>query len=78
MRLVLAVFGLALLVGSAGAASTRPVRPLDEVVEEVEREEIENALRVTNNNRTQAAKLLGINRRSLLRRLQKYGYADVE
>jgi len=52
----------------------RPVRPLDEVVEEVERAEIENALRMTENNRTQAAALLQINRRSLLRRLQKYGY----
>ena len=51
----------------------RPVRPLDEVIEEVERSEIENALRVTDGNRTQAASLLGINRRSLLRRLQKYG-----
>ncbi|MEZ6185372.1 MAG: sigma 54-interacting transcriptional regulator [Planctomycetota bacterium] len=50
----------------------RPVRPLDEVVEEVERAEIENALRMTNNNRTQAAALLQINRRSLLRRLQKW------
>ncbi|MCA8921558.1 MAG: sigma 54-interacting transcriptional regulator [Planctomycetes bacterium] len=56
------------------SSEARPVRPLDEVVEEVERAEIENALRMTNNNRTQAAALLQINRRSLLRRLQKYGY----
>ena len=53
---------------------TRPVRGLGAVVEEAGRAEIDNALRVTSNNRTQAAKLLGINRRSLLRRLQKYGY----
>lgn len=66
------------LVGADTVAGTRPVRPLDEVVEEVERAEIENALRVTDGNRTQAAKMLGINRRSLLRRLQKYGYSDEE
>jgi DNA-binding NtrC family response regulator len=53
----------------------RAVRPLDDVVEEVERGEIENALRHTEGNRSRAAELLGINRRSLLRRLKKYGIA---
>ena len=57
----------------ADPPATRPVRNLDDVVAEVELREIENALRVTQGNRTQAAALLGINRRSLLRRLQKYG-----
>ena len=61
-----------LLAPSEAEPEARPVRLLEEVVEEVERHEIENALRVTEGNRTQAAKLLGINRRSLLRRLQKY------
>jgi len=56
----------------------RAVRPLDEVVEEVEREEITNALKQTTGNRTRAAALLKINRRSLLRRLKKYGLASEE
>ncbi len=62
------------LLGSEEEAveATHPVRPLEDVVEEVERREIENALRVTQGNRTRAAELLGINRRSLLRRLNKY------
>lgn len=52
--------------------SPRPVRPLDTVLEEVERAEILNALRHTHGNRTHAADLLRVNRRSLLRRLKKY------
>jgi len=64
----------ALLGGGADEPDgDRPVRPLEDVVEEVERDEIENALRWTGGNRTRAAELLRINRRSLLRRLQKYG-----
>ncbi|MBX3469214.1 MAG: sigma-54-dependent Fis family transcriptional regulator [Planctomycetes bacterium] len=59
----------------AEQAPTRPPRSLDAVVEEVERAEIENALKLTRGNRSRAAALLQINRRSLLRRLQKYGYA---
>ena len=61
------------IVGEDETDPLRPVRPLDQVVEEVERAEIENALRHTKGNRSHAASLLGINRRSLLRRLQKYG-----
>jgi DNA-binding NtrC family response regulator len=63
------------LVGEGADQPPRPVRSLDDVVAEVERAEIENALRRTEGNRTRAAQLLGINRRSLLRRLQKYGMA---
>ena len=51
----------------------RPVHPLDETLAEVERREIENALRHTRGNRTRAADLLRVNRRSLLRRLKRYG-----
>ena len=54
------------------------MRSLDDVVAEVERGEIENALRQTEGNRTRAAELLGINRRSLLRRLNKYGMSEEE
>ncbi|HZV00611.1 MAG TPA: sigma 54-interacting transcriptional regulator [Planctomycetota bacterium] len=60
------------------AEAARPVRALDDVVEEVEREEITNALKQTAGNRTRAAALLKINRRSLLRRLKKYGLASAE
>ena len=65
------------LLGEPEAPSkARAVRPLDDVVEELERSEIENALRSTRGNRTRAAGLLGINRRSLLRRLKKYGFSE--
>jgi transcriptional regulator with PAS, ATPase and Fis domain len=67
-----------LLMGEAESLPARPVRSLDDVVEEVERSEIDNALRQTDGNRTRAAELLGINRRSLLRRLKKYGLASEE
>jgi two-component system NtrC family response regulator len=62
----------------AAGVEIRPIRPLDDAVEEVERAEIENALRQTKGNRTRAAALLKINRRSLLRRLKKYGMASEE
>ena len=39
---------------------------------EVEREMVVRALAVTNNNRTKAAKLLGISRRALYNKLEKY------
>lgn len=50
----------------------KPARPLDDVVEEVEMAEIRNALQLTHGNRTHAADLLRVNRRSLLRRMKKY------
>jgi DNA-binding NtrC family response regulator len=58
--------------------SLRPVRPLDDVLDEVEKSEIENALRHTRGNRTRAADLLRVNRRSLLRRLKKYGFNEAD
>jgi transcriptional regulator with PAS, ATPase and Fis domain len=42
-------------------------------VQEAERTAIREALAKTRNNRTQAARLLGISRRTLLYRLKKYG-----
>jgi two-component system response regulator AtoC len=61
-----------------GAEADRQVRDLDKLIAEVERGEIELALKQTKQNRSRAAALLGINRRSLLRRLQKYGLASAE
>ncbi len=49
------------------------VRNIIELVENVERTEIEKALRVTSNNKTRAADLLGISRFTLQRKLDKYG-----
>lgn len=51
----------------------RPVFPLSKTLAKLELAEIENALRVAKGNRTHAADLLRVNRRSLLRRLTKYG-----
>ncbi len=50
-----------------------PVRNLLELVEQVERHEIEKALRVSKNNKTRAADQLGISRFTLQRKLDKYG-----
>jgi transcriptional regulator with GAF, ATPase, and Fis domain len=48
------------------------VRDLTELVEGVERREIEKALRVAQGNKTKAADLLGISRFTLQRKLDKY------
>ena len=44
-----------------------------ELVEQVERREIEKSMRVSQNNKTRAADLLGISRFTLQRKLEKYG-----
>ncbi|MBN1420768.1 MAG: sigma-54-dependent Fis family transcriptional regulator [Planctomycetes bacterium] len=64
--------------GTAGAADAsepaEPSRPREVVtVEEAERRAIRDALTRTGGNRTKAAKLLGISRRTLLYRLKQYG-----
>ena len=50
-----------------------PVQNLIDLVEQVERREIEKALHVSKNNKTRAADLLGISRFTLQRKLEKYG-----
>jgi transcriptional regulator with PAS, ATPase and Fis domain len=52
------------------------VRNLIELVESVERGEIEKALRAAESNKTRAADLLGISRFTLQRKLEKYGMPD--
>ena len=52
-----------------------PVQNLIDLVEQVERREIEKALRVSKNNKTRAADLLGISRFTLQRKLDKYAMA---
>lgn len=49
---------------------------LDSILGDLEKQMIENALKATNNNKTEAAKLLGITLRSLRYRLSKHGYND--
>lgn len=49
-----------------------PVHNLIELVEQVERAEIQKALRVSKNNKTRAADMLGISRFTLQRKLDKY------
>ena len=55
------------------STTTSHVRNLLELVEQVERHEIEKALRVAEGNKTRAADLLGISRFTLQRKLEKYG-----
>jgi two-component system response regulator HupR/HoxA len=56
-------------------ADDEPVRDLNELVEAVERREIEKALKVAEGNKTRASDLLGISRFTLQRKLEKYGIA---
>jgi transcriptional regulator with GAF, ATPase, and Fis domain len=49
------------------------VQDLVELVERVERREIEKALRIAEGNKTRASDLLGISRFTLQRKLEKYG-----
>src|SRR5205823_1468398 len=58
----------------AGASAVRPgeTAPLDEI----EREHILEVLRQVNGNRMAAAKLLGISRRALYRRLERHQLVD--
>jgi hypothetical protein len=58
----------------AGALDFR--RTLETAVGGTERALIERALHVTRNNRTQAARLLGIGRRTLLYKLKRYGISE--
>ena len=59
-------------VESRGAESSAGAAPL----EEIEREHILEVLRQVNGNRMAAAKVLGISRRALYRRLERHNLAD--
>lgn len=52
--------------------------PLDELLERVEREQIEAALAAARQNKSRAAELLGINRPRLYRRMEQLGIVDRE
>jgi len=53
--------------------SQRNNKNLEEYIEEIEIQEITNALKLTNNNKTAAAKILGISFRALRYRIKKLG-----
>jgi DNA-binding NtrC family response regulator len=65
--------------GKGGAAGTPPAtvppggRPIKDELVELERERILAALHSTANNQTRAAALLGMPRRTLLEKLDRYG-----
>jgi DNA-binding NtrC family response regulator len=55
--------------------TTSTVCPLGDAVEQAEREQIVRALALAAGNKSEAARLLGITRRSLYRRLRRYDLA---
>lgn len=57
-------------VGSSG----EPLLPM----REVERRHILHVLQVTGGNRTEAARILGLDRKTLYRKLRRYGYNVIE
>jgi DNA-binding NtrC family response regulator len=58
------------------AAESVPVRKLSEVVADAERVAIRRALQETGGNRTEAAKLLGVSRKTLWEKMGKLGLKD--
>jgi two-component system, NtrC family, response regulator AtoC len=64
------------LQGDAADERAGHVRPLSLVLEEYEREHILRTLKLVGGERQTAAKLLGISRKSLWKKLGKYGLSD--
>ena len=62
--------------GPAVAGDDESVHNLVDLVERVERREIEKALHRAQGNKTRASDLLGISRFTLQRKLEKYGMED--
>ncbi|MGB7265154.1 MAG: helix-turn-helix domain-containing protein, partial [Terracidiphilus sp.] len=61
---------------AAGEPSTAPGRPEVKTLAELEREAILGAIRTLSGDKLQAAKLLGIGKTTLYRKLKEYGIAD--
>jgi DNA-binding NtrC family response regulator len=59
--------------GGATAAAPSPKPTNDLSIQENEKQLIARALKQTNGNRTMAAKVLGMSRRTLYRKLAEYG-----
>jgi two-component system response regulator HydG len=60
----------AAVIGAAAAAG--PMELIGKTMDDIERWAIEETLKLTNNNREEAAKILGIGARTLYRKLEKY------
>jgi transcriptional regulator with GAF, ATPase, and Fis domain len=62
---------------SAGAVGRKGGRPLAQVLEDVERDLVREALLAYGGNRSQAARKLGLSRKGLLNKIKRYALADV-
>jgi two-component system response regulator HydG len=58
---------------ASGHRLTSPASLVGQPLAEVERYYIEQALKITKNNREEAAKMLGIGERTLYRKIQRWG-----
>lgn len=63
-------------VGTAAPPTDTPLEPLDRYLERMRREHVGAALERANGNRTQAAKLLGVDVRTIFRLLEKAGEGE--
>jgi two-component system response regulator HydG len=59
------------------AASSGPIDLIGKTMDDIERWAIEETLKLTNNNREEAAKILGIGARTLYRKLDKYQSGEI-
>jgi DNA-binding NtrC family response regulator len=75
---VAAVQDLAALIGQGGEGPQVPMKGLvRESADVVERRCLQAALRLTGNNRSAAARTLGISRQALYQKLERYGLDEV-
>ena len=58
---------------SLGPALPPLIKPLEQTLQEVEKDQIQQALEQTKHNRTEAARLLGLTRAKLYRRIEALG-----
>ena len=61
---------------AAGGAVTVPHAPLKEMIEGLEQQEIRRALTETRNNKSAAAKLLGLSRLGLRKKMERYKISE--
>ena len=61
---------------SLGPAPAARIEPLDQLLGRIEREHIANALELAGGNKARAAKLLGMTRPALYRRLESLGLSE--
>jgi two-component system response regulator HydG len=61
---------------TGAAAASGPMELIGKTMDDIERWAIEETLKLTNNNREEAAKILGIGARTLYRKLEKYQSGD--